>query len=175
MCGPMAMAGLSFVVGAAKAVSGFMGQQAAADAQNERHRQNAEAAREAQRQDFRLTNTRRQQEEEAATLRKAKVDRQAREAQATAENQAGESNVTGFSVDHLLNEFGARAGQFSSRTDRQTEMTLTQLEAQDQKINARAQSRINSVPRAPSPSFFDAGIRIAGSALSAGGQFMQNS
>ena len=73
--------------------------------------------------------------------------------------------VSGLSVDALMAEFDGRAAEYEDRVDQNTEWTMAQLNNEMKGIRANAEDRINSVQQAAKPSFFDAGLRIAGKGL----------
>jgi hypothetical protein len=173
MCAPMLMAGLTLAMGAAQAVAGYQGQQAQYEAEQQRYNENVMASNQAAAVQYEYANRRIQQERAAAATEKADVAMDVREARAKAFVAAGESGVSGFSVDNLLAEFTQRGTRYANRVDQNLEMTTDQIQASKLESQAQAQSRINSLPQPQKPSFFDAGIRILGSALNAGQTFMQ--
>ncbi len=157
---PISMIG--FTIGAAQQAFSYVGQVDAANEQNRLYAENAaRATRNAQDQQFQ-TQQRMLQEQIAAGNDKIDIEREARAAKATAIAAAGESGVSGLSVDALLAEFDGRAAEGKSRIDQNTDWTMTQLNNEMKGIRANAEDRINSVQRAAKPSFFDAGLRIAG-------------
>lgn len=163
MCDPLSM--LGFAVGAAQQAFSYAGNVQAANEQNRMYAENAKRANQNARDQMFQTQQRMLQEQEAAANEKIDVEREAREAKATAFTAAGESGVSGLSVDALMAEFDGRAVEHSDRVDQNTEWTLTQLNNEMKGIRFNAEDRINSVQRAAKPSFFDAGLRIAGVGL----------
>lgn len=161
---PVSMIG--FAISAASTAVGYVGQVQAANEQNRLYAENAaRATHNAHDQQFQ-TQQRMLQEQMAAGNEKIDLEREARAAKATATAAASESGVSGLSVDALLAEFDGRAAEGKSRIDQNTDWTLTQLNNEMRGIRANAEDRINSVQRAAKPSFFDAGLRIAGAGLS---------
>ncbi|SCW77041.1 hypothetical protein SAMN02927900_04756 [Rhizobium mongolense subsp. loessense] len=163
MCDPLSMIG--FAIGAAQQAFSYQGQVQAANEQNRMYRENAARANQNARDQMFQTQQRMLQEQEKAGAEKADNLRDAREAKATATAAAGEAGVSGLSVDALLAEFDGRAATANDRVDQNTEWTLNQLNNEMKGIRSNAEDRINSVQRAAKPSFFDAGLRIAGAGL----------
>lgn len=163
MCDPLSMIG--FTIGAASQVVSYQGQAAAAEQQNQLYRDNAARANQNARDQMFQTQQRMLQEQEAAAAEKIDNTREARAAKATASAAAGEAGVTGLSVDALLREFDGRAAEANDRIDQNTEWSMTQLNNEMKGIRANTEDRINSVQRAAKPSFWDAGLRIAGAGL----------
>lgn len=162
---PISMIG--FTIGAAQQVFSYAGQVDAANEQNRMYAENAARAnRNAQDQMFQ-TQQRMLQEQASAENEKFDLQREAREAKATAYAAAGESGVSGLSVDALLAEFDGRAAEGKDRIDQNTEWTMNQLNNEIKGIRSNAEDRINSIQRASKPSFFDAGLRIAGAGVDA--------
>lgn len=156
---------LGFAVGAAQQAVGYAGQVSAANEQNRMYAENAARANQNAKDQMFQTQQRMLQEQAAAANEKIDVQREARAAKATAFTAAGESGVSGLSVDALLSEFDGRAAEYEDRVDQNTEWTMNQLNNEMKGIRSNAEDRINSVQRAAKPSFFDAGLRIAGAGL----------
>jgi hypothetical protein len=171
MCAPMALAAGSFIIGAAQGVMGYMQQSAQAQAQNQMYKQNQQNAARATADAMRGTSMRQAQEQEAAAAQTFETNLQARSARATARVAAGEGGVFGNSVDSLLRDFFMREDRAVGNIERNTEMTVAQL--QQEKVGQGWQyvDRVNSMQKAAPPSFADAAIRIAGAGLGAAGQY----
>jgi hypothetical protein len=165
MCDLIAMASLA--ISPASGVAGYAGQVQQAKAQNQYYKENAENANRSAMNQYTAMQQRMIQEEKAAGEDKIEVARDARAARATATMAAGEANVGGLSVQGLMQEFLGREGSFNASTDRQTGWNRAQGQLELKGIKYGAQDRINSVQRASKPSFFDAGLRIAGGGLDA--------
>lgn len=163
MCDPLSLIG--FGIAATSQVVNHQGQVAAAEQQNQLYRENAARANQNARDQMFQTQQRMLQEQEAAAAEKIDNTREARAAKATASAAAGEAGVTGLSVDALLREFDGRAAEANDRIDQNTEWSMTQLNNEMKGIRANTEDRINSVQRAAKPSFWDAGLRIAGAGL----------
>lgn len=161
------MAVTSFAISAASTVSGFIGAQQAAADQNEMYRDNARNANEDAKNKYVSMQQRMMQEQAAAAQQKQEAGRDARAARATALVAAGESGVAGNSIGALMQEFYGREAAYNDSVDANTEMTLKQMNAEMKGIKYQTQDRINSVARARPPSFFDAGLRIAGAGFDA--------
>lgn len=171
MCAPVAMAIASFAIGAAQTVVGFMGEQAAADAQNQYYAENAKAARQATVNQYAHQQNRIIQERRAASQEKQNATVDALKARATAKTAAGEAGVSGLSVDALVQDFYAQEGRYSNSIDNNFQMTSDYLRSEMESTQAQGQSRINSVRRATPPSFLGAAIRIGATALDAFGTY----
>ncbi len=156
---------IGLTISVAQAGLSYQGQVAAAEQQNQLYRENAARANQNARDQMFQTQQRMLQEQEAAAAEKFDNNRDARAAKATASVGAGESGVTGLSVDALLREFDGRAAEANDRIDQNTEWSMTQLNNEMKGIRSNAEDRINSVQRAAKPSFWDAGLRIAGAGL----------
>ncbi|MBD9558450.1 hypothetical protein [Ensifer sp. ENS03] len=156
---------IGLAVSAATAGVSHVADIASAKEQNQLYRENAKRANENARQQMFDTQQRMIQEQEAGAAEKIDTMREAREARATAEAAAGEANVSGLSVEALMREFSGREASFNDRVDQNTDWSLRQLNNEMKGIRANAEDRINSVQRAAKPSFFDAGLRIAGAGL----------
>jgi hypothetical protein len=156
---------IGFAIGAAQQVVSYQGQVQAANEQNRMYAENAARANQSARDQMFQTQQRMLQEQASAANEKIDVQREARAAKATAMTAAGESGVSGLSVDALLAEFDGRQAEYEDRIDQNTEWTMTQLNNEMKGIRSNAEDRINSVQRAAKPSFFDAGLRIAGVGL----------
>lgn len=163
MCDPLSMIGLA--VSATTTGLSYQAEASAAQQQNRLYRENAMRANETARQQMFDTQQRMIQEQEAGAAEKIDTMREAREARATAEAAAGEANVSGLSVEALMREFSGREAAFNDRVDQNTDWSMRQLNNEMRGVRANAEDRINSVQRAAKPSFFDAGLRIAGAGL----------
>jgi hypothetical protein len=163
VCDPLSLIGLA--VSATTAGVSHVADVSAAEQQNRLYRENAMRANENARQQMFDTQQRMIQEQEAGASEKIDTMREAREARATAEAAAGEANVSGLSVEALMREFSGREAAFNDRVDQSTDWSMRQLNNEMRGVRANAEDRINSVQRAAKPSFFDAGLRIAGAGL----------
>lgn len=169
MCTPALMVGLA--ISSAQAVIGYQAESAAADVQNEMYRQNALNANQSAINQYNDVALRRSQEQEAAGQKKIETARDARAAAAETTVSAGTAGVSGLSVQGLLQEIMGREGTANASIDRNLQMTEQQLTNQMKGIEAETTNRINSVQRAPKPSFLNAGLQIGASALGAYNQY----
>jgi hypothetical protein len=156
---------IGFAIGGIQQAFSYAGDVSAANEQNRMYAENAARANQSARDQMFQTQQRMLQEQASAANEKIDVEREARAAKATAMTAAGESGVSGLSVDALLAEFDGRQAEYEDRIDQNTEWTLTQLNNEMKGIRSNAEDRINSIQRAAKPSFFDAGLRIAGAGL----------
>jgi hypothetical protein len=156
---------IGFAIGGIQQAVSYAGEVSAANEQNRMYAENAARANQRARDQMFQTQQRMLQEQASTANEKIDVQREARAAKATAMTAAGESGVSGLSVDALLAEFDGRQAEYEDRIDQNTEWTLTQLNNEMKGIRSNAEDRINSVQRAAKPSFFDAGLRIAGAGL----------
>ncbi len=164
MCDPLS--GAMFAISALSTAVGYVGQQEAADAQDEAYEQNRQNALNAFADKQRDLNTRAIQEQEAAANKKFENNLDRRAAQATAMVAAGESGVSGLSVDALFNDLGSRTARANANIDSNTDYTLQQLESEKRGQTYQTVDRINSVKRGQQPSLIDAGLRIAAAGVS---------
>lgn len=161
------MAAASFALGAAQAVSGYMGQSAQARAQERQFAANRAAAIAARNENFASLQLRRDQEREATDQELFNLSRNAAEGRGTAVTAAGEAGVTGASVDELLADMYGRQGEAAQAQKSNFKAESTQIDAQMRGEAAAAENRINSVPRGQQPSFLDAALRIGSAGVSA--------
>ena len=167
MCDPMTIAISTFMVGAVQSVSqyGAAKQQAAAqDAYYDANKANADRSAA---YEYHQNQLRKQQEQDAAGTKSFDNMLETRAKVAHAEVGAGEAGVTGLSVDSLINDIFGAGGRTNDRIAQNKEMTLAQLNAEDQGIAARQTDRINSVRRGVQPSGLALGLNIASSGLNA--------
>jgi hypothetical protein len=167
MCDPVSLAVTSFMVTAGSAVSNFAAASAQADEQNrmyEKNAQNAEYSAAVERQQNAL---RKNQEQEAAGAKQFDNFLETRARASSAEVAAGEAGVTGLSVDSLIRDVWQSGGRTADRIAHNSEMTLQQLNMEDRAIEARKESRINSVRKGVAPSGLALGLNIASAGLGA--------
>lgn len=168
MCEPIsattALSAAAFGVDAGSSILGALGQNKAAKA-------NAHAATLAYRENVRDINLRETQEKTASTMSILEADRQARMAEGVAKVSAGEANLSGVSVDAVLNDVGRQAANTRETSDQNLDMTLSQLERDKVAGKSAMESRINSVPYA-NP--FAVALRIGGSGLELGERVYDN-
>ncbi len=161
-----ALAGASLAIGTAQAVTKFAaGQEDAASqrAYQEQARYNAEVARN---QTYDQIALRQRQEIDAAS--QALFDNAVRaiKARATADTGAAEAGVQGNSVESVARNYFMEQGRIDSATEKNTEMSVTQL--QEEKKGARSQyvSRTN-MPAVRNPSLIGLGLEIGGAGVNA--------
>lgn len=165
MCDPISLAVGSFVVAGASAVTSYQGQQQAASNQDAYRAANTTNANSAAVYDYQQIALRQMQEEEAAGTKNFDNMLGTRSKAATAEVSAGEAGITGLSVDSLIADIYQKGGTSSDRLSRNKEMTLTQLNAEKNGVNATRVNRINSVQPGVQPSGLALGLNIAGAAV----------
>ena len=136
-----------------------------ADAQNKQSKANKHEAQRALSEVYKDIDLRADQETEAAQRTIFQIDREARSADALARVSAGEAGVAGASVDALLSDLERDRLDAKSSVERNTKMTLAQLEREKVGAETVARNRANSVPEA-NP--FVVGLQIAGNVLDAG-------
>ncbi|HWJ86588.1 MAG TPA: hypothetical protein VNS12_00780 [Pelagibacterium sp.] len=163
MCEPLMM--VSLAIGAAQSVVQYAGEVQAYNEHEQCRLDNRRRAEEDTRQQYNANLTRVLQEQDAMGAEKAAVSRDARAARARATVAAGESGVSGLSVDALLRDFYGQEGAYTDRLDEQVEWTTRQLQYEQQGIRAAGEGKANAVPKGTKPSFFAAGLRIAGAGL----------
>jgi hypothetical protein len=182
MCNPMlAVAGASFAISAAQAVSkhqasqqDYNAQNAYADREIARQHQEAYNAEVARNQEFNQIGQRQVQERDAAV--QAMVDNQIRaiKAAATAEASAYEHGVEGNSIEAVARNFYREEGRIDASTERNLKMNVNQLQEEKKGSQARYEERA-SFPevRRPTnaPSMLGLGLEIAGAAVSSYGMY----
>jgi hypothetical protein len=158
---------MSLAVSTASSVVGFAAESQAADDQNRIYEQNRLNALQAFEDKQRSMNLQISQERESAALEKFDTALEGRAARATNTVAAGESGVSGITIDALARDFTSREQRFNDRVDKQTDWTVSALEADKRGQSYEALNRINSEPRARKPSFVGAGLRIASAGVDA--------
>lgn len=161
-----AMAGASLLIGTATAATKFAAGQEDAAAQRgyqEQARYNAEVARN---QTYDQIALRQQQETEAAS--QALFDNSIRglKARATADAGAAEAGVQGNSVESVARGFFMEQGRIDSATERNTKMSVQQLQEEKKGAASTYASRTN-MPAVRSPSPLSLGLEIGGAAVNA--------
>lgn len=165
MCDPLSI--MSLAVSTASSVAGFAAESQAAEDQNDLYERNRLAALQAFEDKQRSMNLQISQERESAALQKFDTALEGRAARATNTVAAGESGVSGITVDALARDFASREQRFNDRVDKQTDWTVSALEADKRGQSFEALDRINQQPRARKPSFVGAGLKIAAGGLNA--------
>lgn len=166
MCSPEALAGASFLVGTAGAISKFGAQSEDAEAQRRfqaQERYNSEIARNTSYDQLQQRQT---QEIDKASQELLDNSIRAVKARATGDTSAAESGVQGNSVESVARNFYTEQGRIDAATIRNNSMSVQQL--QDEKKQAAAQhaSRTN-MPAVRSPSALSLGLEIGGAAVNA--------
>lgn len=165
------MAILSGVMSAGQSIMGFIGKNQEAQRQNQVEEQNRVNALAAQRDEQRQTTTRLMQEQDATAQRKHLALVEEAEKSAEVSVSAAGANVAGLSVDNLIADVTRRTSTNLTTLDRNYEMTAAQLQAEADASTTRAQSRINSVSRASSPSILAPLMGVVGAGVKAYGQY----
>ncbi len=161
-----ALAGASLAIGTAQAATKFAaGQEDAASqrAYQEQARYNAEVARN---QTYNQIALRQRQEIDAAS--QALFDNAVRaiKARATADTGAAEAGVQGNSVEGVARNYFMEQGRIDSATERNTEMSVVQLQEEKKQADAQYKSRTN-MPAVRNPSLIGLGLEIGGAGVNA--------
>jgi hypothetical protein len=159
------MAVAQFALGAASAVTGYMGQQAQYTQQQQIYENNRAAANKAATETYASTQNRILQERAAASNEAQKLNVDAAKGRATAAVAAGEAGVAGLSVDALIADYYGQQGRYERTLSNNLQMQENYLVGEMDATRAQAESRTNSVDQGTPPSFLDAAIRIGSSAL----------
>lgn len=109
---------------------------------------------------------RQQQEQEKASQEMRTIAAQAEQARSTAAVSAVESNVSGISVDALMNDYYRKEAQFVESTQRQLRGTLFQLERSKEGLRANYEGQVLSMLPQPvtKPSLFATGLQLGSNA-----------
>lgn len=152
---------LPAMLGIASAGMQFMGQQAAADAQNEAANRNIQSAREAFNRNI-VDNTRNFRAK-AVETQQNRFDKtiEARDAQGTAIAQAADAGTTGNSIMALRNSLLRKANENDFRIASAFEANRNDFTNRMDTARAQAQDRINSMPYAAGPSPLGLAINAA--------------
>lgn len=163
MCEPLTI--MTAALSAASTVTGFIGAQQQAKAQNQMVRENQKAANANLVREYADVQTRQIQEEDAAAVQKQDLSREARAARATTMAAAGEAGVSGLSVDALLADVYGKEATAKDRILQNTGFTTHNLTREMDGLKAKAKDRINSMPWATGPRPFAAALKIGGIGL----------
>ena len=161
-----AMAGASLAINAASSVAKFGAgaEDAASQAQYQAQaRYNAEVARN---QTINQLSLRQRQEVEAGTQALLDNSIRALQAKATADTGAAEAGVQGNSVESVARNVSRQQGRIDSATERNVEMSVTQLQEEKKQADSLYASRRN-MPAVRQPSGLSLGLEIAGAGLNA--------
>ncbi|WP_448955725.1 virion core protein, T7 gp14 family [Labrys neptuniae] len=167
MCDPITLGIASFAIGAASSVANYMGQQSAADAQNQMYEANRKNAVAAYEEKALGLGQRQAQEMDAAAADKFDTALEARAARATTSVAADQNGVAGATVDGLLRDMYAQEGRYGGRVDTNTDWSMAQIQQDKKSASYQTVSQVNSVPRGQKPSFMNLGLQIAGAGLNA--------
>lgn len=140
-----------------------VGSVAETSAYNKQADANAKAANANLTNQYNQINKRKIQETNAAATEKEDIARQARKDRATATVAAGESGVSGLSVDALISDVYGQEATAKDRIDQNLDMSIGQLNANQESAKASAQSQINSMPK---KSYLGSVLKIGTSGLS---------
>lgn len=166
MCHPMALAGASFIVGAAQAVAKNQAQHEDANAMEGFQRQeryNAEVAR-----NTTYDKLQQRQNQEIDQASQALMDNQIRavKARATGDTSAAESGMHGNSVESVARNFYTEQGRIDAATVRNNAMTVQQLQDEKKQTAATYASRVNQ-PAVRRPNALSLGLEIASAGVNA--------
>lgn len=149
----MCYAAAALIISAVSAVATYATQDQ--QARSQARFQTANSMAEADRSKTEMLQIRQKQavDTEARSLELAKVSKEAKKQRSTAVTTAGEANVSGNSVDALINDYAAQEAAIYSQTRRQAE--LDNLFTEQQLAASRAgsvanQARINAPINRPS-------------------------
>ena len=157
----------TFALATASVATSFIQAQEQADAQTQMHNSNQKAALENYQQQTYDAGARQLQENEAAGMemvgRQVLGLRQASSAQA----QIGETGLGGFSLSALMNQVMNETSQNVVRTGVNRDWSAAQIGREKSGIRSTAIGQMNSTTPGVRPSALAAGLKIAGSGLSA--------
>lgn len=156
----LAIAAASTVATVATAVN-------AQKAGNERYEQNAQAANDAYILETHLKNKQLQEQGKAVAQRKEDNSIKRLKATGTALASAAAGGVEGASVDQVLQDFRRSEGVIEDRLDQSLEAQESQAAYELLGSQAKAQSRINSIPIPDSSAVYGAAVRGAGNLVGA--------
>lgn len=153
MCDPIS------IVGVAVSAAGAIAQH---KAQNEASAANEAAAKEALKLNYAADNSRKAEEQSAATSQIAAGLKQANASKGTVLAEAAGANVSGMSVEALLNTIEGDQASFTDSVNANRDAKIRQLSRDQQNLIAGETAQVASVPRA---STFATGLRIAGAVV----------
>lgn len=167
MCNPAyAIAGVSFAVNAAQAVSKYGA--AKEDATNlaayrAQESYNAEVDR-----NYKYNSIGLRQQQELDQKAQAEMDNQIKavKARGQADASAADSGIYGNSVESVARDVYMQQGRIDSATERNTSMSVAQLQNEKEQANAQYISRTNQ-PAIRQPSMLGLGLEIAGAGVGA--------
>ena len=159
---------LSLGMGIAQSVFQFQGKSAAASAQADFQRRQAEANNLAANRRQAELRHKEAQDQEALSRKRIEAQRDLRKGKSTATVAAGEAGVSGSSVDALLQDFSIQSSLYRESLLRQQQFITAGTDLQMKGIQANTQG-LNTRLSAPiaRPSFAGALFRIGGQVLGA--------
>lgn len=161
-----AMAGASLAIGTATAVTKYgAGMEDAASQRQfqEQQKHNAEVARN---QTYDQIALRQRQEIDAASQALFDNALRAIKARATADAGAADAGVQGNSVESVARTYFMEQGRIDSATERNTSMSVAQLQDEKKQADALYKSRTN-MPAVRNPSLIGLGLEIGGAGVNA--------
>lgn len=150
----------SLILGGLSAATSFVGgmQQAnAQEAYNAQIQKNAEAARVREQNAISLRQV---QEEQAAARKKNQVAAEAQKVKAQTLVSAAEANLSGNSIYNLVRDIYRQQGDNTDTISFNTDMTLSQLQAEKDATNTNFQNRLSQRQTVSRPSIIDLGLDL---------------
>ena len=157
MCEPTTML---TALSIASSAAGVYQQQQTMKAQERANQQNYDNQMQAYRYNQANSNFTRIQEAENLATTKVANSAAERRAQATATTRAGEGGVSGLSVDALIAEIGARAGEDSSNAETNYLRRDRAIQADAYNNWANTASNINKMETPKAPDYLGAALKI---------------
>jgi hypothetical protein len=166
MCNALALAGASFAVNAAQSVAKYGA--AKEDAANlaayrAQDAYNAEVDR-----NYKYNQIGLRQQQELDQKAQAEMDNQIKavKARGVADAAAADSGISGNSVESVARDVYMQQGRIDAATERNTSMSIAQLQNEKEQANAQYISRTNQ-PAIRQPSMLGLGLEIAGGGVQA--------
>lgn len=150
----------SMVIGGASAVTGYMAQREAADAQTASNRATAASALQARNNTVAQLQTRALQERDAASEKMFEARVSALEGASSSSAKAAASGVEGNTVDALAREYWSKEGRTDAAIAKTANNTVAQLQAEQTGAQAQYEARLQSTPSVREPSLWGLGLGI---------------
>lgn len=171
MCNPMMLMMAQMGGQFGQSLLSFQGQKAEAEAQNQMYDLNRENALASMRNEYQAAGLR-QLEEGDANAQQAFSTRQLQAQQMAAGNvSAGEAGISGISVERVLGNLAAQAGQDITLGDRNLAMTNNSIDSNLRSTRLQTKARIESESKGVKPSALGAIFKFGVGAADSYGQY----
>jgi hypothetical protein len=165
MCDPVSLAVSSFMVSTVSSVMQYNSAQQQANAQDALYNANKANTERSAVYEHQMNDLRKIQEDDKTGAASFDNMLETKAKAAHAEAAASDAGISGLSVDALVQDIYGAGGRTNDRIKENGNMALAQLGAEDQGIEARKDTRINSVQHGVHPSLLALGLNVASNGL----------